>query len=48
MVQIKATTGLIIAMLNGLLRRRSLKQEKIRDLEKVTIEFCKNVLVSKQ
>ena len=44
-VQLNATTGLIIAMINGLLRRRSLKQENITNLEKATLEFCRNALV---
>ena len=44
-VQLKATSGLLIAMVNGLLRRRSLKQENIKGLEKATIEFCRNALL---
>jgi AcrR family transcriptional regulator len=47
-VQIKATGGLLIAMVNGLLRRRSLKQENIRGLEKATISFCRNALLKQE
>jgi AcrR family transcriptional regulator len=47
-IQLKATTSLIIAMLNGLLRRRSLKLESIRGLEKATIDFCRSALLNKE
>jgi AcrR family transcriptional regulator len=43
-VPIKATTGFLLASVNGLLRRRSLKLDKIKGLEKATIEFCKKAL----
>ena len=46
-VPTEATTGLIIAMVNGLLRRRSLKLDGIQDLKETTVEFCKRSLVNK-
>ena len=45
-VPLEATTGLIIAMVNGLLRRRSLKLDGIQGLKKTTIEFCRRSLLS--
>ena len=44
-VSLDATTGLIIAMVNGLLRRRSLKLNGIQGLKETTIEFCKRSLL---
>ena len=44
-VPLEATTGLIIAMVNGLLRRRSLKLDGIQGLKKTTVEFCRRSLV---
>lgn len=44
-VPIEATTGLIIAMVNGLLRRRSLKLDGIQGLKETTIEFCRRSLL---
>jgi AcrR family transcriptional regulator len=44
-VPIEATTGLIIAMVNGLLRRRSLKLDGIQGLRETTIGFCKRSLL---
>jgi len=44
-VPIEATTGLIIAMINGLLRRRSLKLDQIQNLKETTVEFCRRSLV---
>jgi AcrR family transcriptional regulator len=45
-VSLDATTGLIIAMVNGLLRRRSLKLDGIQGLKETTIEFCKRSLLN--
>ena len=44
-VPIEATTGFIIAMINGLLRRRSLKLDRIQELKETTMEFCRRSLV---
>ena len=44
-VPLEATTGLIIAMVNGLLRRRSLKLDGIRGLKETTVEFCRRSLL---
>ena len=41
----EATSGLIIAMVNGLLRRRSLKLDGIQGLKETTVEFCRRILV---
>ena len=46
-VPIEATTGLIVAMVNGLLRRRSLKLDEIAELKETTIEFCRRSLLHK-
>ena len=46
-VSLDATTGLIIAMVNGILRRRSLKLNGIQGLKETTIEFCKRSLLYK-
>jgi len=45
-VPIKATSGLIIAMVNGLLRRRSLKLDGIAGLKETTVDFCRRSLLS--
>jgi len=45
-VQVQATTGLLIALVNGLLRRRSLKIDQIKGLKKTTIEFCRRNLAA--
>ena len=45
LVPLAATTGLILAMVNGLLRRRVLALEQIKDLRATTIEFCRRSLV---
>ena len=42
---IEATTGLIIAMINGLLRRRGLKLAQIKGLKETAVEFCRRSLV---
>jgi AcrR family transcriptional regulator len=44
-VPIEATTGLIIAMVNGLLRRRSLKLDGIKGLKETAVDFCKRSLL---
>jgi AcrR family transcriptional regulator len=44
-VPLEATTGLIVAMVNGLLRRRSLKLNGIQGLKETTIEFCRRSLL---
>jgi AcrR family transcriptional regulator len=44
-VPLDATTGLIVAMVNGLLRRRSLKLDKITNLKETTVEFCRRSLL---
>ena len=41
----EATSGLIIAMVNGLLRRRSLKLDGIKGLKETAVEFCRRSLV---
>jgi AcrR family transcriptional regulator len=41
----EATSGLIIAMVHGLLRRRSLKLDGIQGLKETTVEFCRKSLV---
>ena len=38
----------IIALLNGLMRQRSLGLEKIEGLKEETIDFCKRSLVRKK
>jgi AcrR family transcriptional regulator len=44
-VPIDAATGLIVAMVNGLLRRRSLKLDQIPKLKETTVEFCRRSLL---
>ena len=44
-VPIDATTGLIVAMVNGLLRRRNLKLDEIPNLKETTVEFCRRSLL---
>ncbi len=46
-VNVEATTGFILAAVNGLLRRRSLKLDQIVELKQATIEFCRMSLVKK-
>jgi AcrR family transcriptional regulator len=45
-VPIEATTALLLAMLNGLLRHRSLKLDQISGLKSTTVDFCKRSLLS--
>lgn len=44
-VPIEATTGVLVAMINGLLRRRSLPFDHIGGLMEATIEFCRRSLI---
>jgi len=44
-VPVAATTGLLIAMVNGLLRRRGLKLDRIGGLKEATVAFCRRSLV---
>lgn len=46
-VPVEATTGLILTMINGLLRRRSLKLDHIKGIEKEAVEFCRRSLIWK-
>ncbi len=46
-VNVEATTGFILAAVNGLLRRRSLKLDQIAGLKEETIEFCRRSLVKR-
>jgi len=43
---LEATTGLIVAMVNGLLRRKSLKLDDIQGLKETAVEFCRRSLVN--
>ncbi len=45
-VPLEGTTELIIAMINGLLRRRSLKLDGIQGLKEATVEFCRRSLLN--
>ena len=44
-VPVAATTGILLAMINGLLRRRSLQLDQIDGLMEATIEFCRRRLM---
>ena len=44
-VPVVATTGILLAMINGLMRRRSLQLENIDGLLEATVEFCKRSLI---
>ncbi len=44
-VPVVATTGILLAMINGLMRRKSLKQDKIDGLLETTVEFCRSSLI---
>jgi len=46
-VPLDATTGLIVAMVNGLLRRKSLKLDNIQGLKETAVEFCRRSLVNR-
>ncbi len=43
-VPVKATTGLFVAMVNGLMRRKSLKLDQIDGLLGATVDFCRRAL----
>jgi AcrR family transcriptional regulator len=45
-VSLKATPGILLALINGVMRRKSLKLERSKDLEASTIEFCRSALCS--
>jgi len=44
-VDLNATTGVILALVNGLIRRRSLRLDQINGLKKEAIDFCRRSLV---
>jgi len=44
-VPVLATTGILLAMINGLMRRRSLQLDQIDGLMEATVEFCKRSLI---
>ncbi len=44
-VPVVATTGILLAMINGLLRRRSLQRDPIVGLLEATVEFCRRSLI---
>lgn len=44
-VPVAETTGIILAMVNGLLRRSGLNLDKIKGLKKEAVEFCRRSLV---
>jgi len=44
-VPITATVALMVAMINGLLRQRSLQLEAVRNIKKTTVDFCRRSLV---
>ena len=46
-VPISRTVSLIIAMINGLLRQRTLKLDKLQGMEKTTVEFCRRSLLKR-
>ena len=45
-VPLEATTGFIVATVNGLLRRSSLKLDNIQGLKETAVEFCRRSLVN--
>jgi hypothetical protein len=44
-ISTEATSGLIIAMVNSLLRRKKLKLDGIQGLKEITVEFFRRSLV---
>ena len=44
-VSVEATTGLLIAMVSGLLRDKDLKLDLIEGLREATVNFCRRSLV---
>lgn len=45
-VPISKTVSLLIAMINGMLRQRVLKLDKLQGMEKTTVEFCRRSLLN--
>lgn len=45
-IPVGATTGIIIALVNGLFRRRSLKLDQIEGLKDAAINFCRKSLMA--
>lgn len=43
-VPVAATTGLLLAMVNGLMRRKTLKLDQIDGLLDATVDFCREAL----
>ena len=43
-VPVEATTGLLLAMVNGLMRRKSLRLDKIDGLLGAVLDFCQQAL----
>jgi AcrR family transcriptional regulator len=46
-IPVKATTGLLLVMINGLMRRKNLKLDKIDGMLETTVEFCRRSLISR-
>jgi len=46
-VPVKETANILLALIIGLMRQRSLKLEKIKGIRSSTIEFCRRSLVKK-
>lgn len=44
-VPVEATAGIIIAFINGLLRRRGLKLDQVIGLKEASVDFCRRSLV---
>jgi AcrR family transcriptional regulator len=47
-ISVEGTTGLLIALVNGLLRRRGLKLDQIEGLKAATVDFCRRSLVKNE
>ncbi|MBI9083338.1 MAG: TetR family transcriptional regulator [Desulfobacterales bacterium] len=47
LVPVATTTSLLLAMINGLLRRRVLELDQIEGFKETSIEFCRRSLVKK-
>jgi AcrR family transcriptional regulator len=47
-VPVTASVNLLIGMINGLLRQRSLRLEAVRGMKDVTVEFCRRSLVKRE
>ena len=46
-VPVSKTVSLLIAMINGMLRQRTLGLDKLQGMEKTTVEFCRRSLLHK-